>query len=195
MDDDVKDHAKETLPAGEATGAGDDAPRVLSVGSPGGRRRFLTAAAAAGAAAASCSKDSPSGPSSRGGGSAASTTSATTSSVQATFTLSGRVTDRSGRPVVGARITIVSVDSNNGKSATTDSDGRYSISGLVAGGFTLQTIHNGVDLFSQGVTLLGNMTLNYSVTTTSTSTTSRATTSTASSTTSTGGTSHYWYPN
>jgi hypothetical protein len=73
--------------------------------------------------------------------------------------LSGIVTD----VVSGAAIQGVALAVQN-KTATTGSDGRYSIAGLTAGQATLTATHQGHRNFSQNVTLAGSATVNVPMT-------------------------------
>lgn len=178
-------------------------PAVFNVARPGGRRAFLqtlSRSAAVGATAvagtgANCNPSSPTPASSTTTTTAATTsttTSVATTTAQATFTIAGVVSDRSGRAVGGARVFVVDGPNAN-KSSNTDGNGYYSIPGIIPGSFTLRTTLNGVFLNDVGVTVSRDTRLDFSVTTTSTTTTSTTPTSITSSTT--GGTSHYWYPN
>jgi hypothetical protein len=182
--------------------AGGDAekPQVFSFVKPRDRRGFLAAlskGAAVGASAIAASDCSPSKPDDTTTTTTTSTTSTTvvTTTVAPTFTLAGVVTDKSGKPVAGARVYVVDGPNAN-RSSTTDGNGYYSIPGIVAGSFTLRTTVNGVFLYDIGVTVTKDTRLDFSVTTTTTTSTSSV-----SSTTSTGGGScscnlvHYWYPN
>ena len=73
--------------------------------------------------------------------------------------MSGVVTDVvSGAPVTGAAVAV------QGKTATTGSDGRYSITGLTAGQVTLTAQHQGHVNFSQNVTISGATTTNIPMT-------------------------------
>jgi hypothetical protein len=178
-------------------------PRVYSVVKPQDRRAFLAAlskGAAVGAsaiAASGCDDKCPSQPSTTST-TTTSTTTATTTTVPATFTVAGVVADKSGKPVVGARVFVVDGPNAN-KSSTTDGNGYYSIPGIVAGSFTLRVTFNAVFLYDIGVTIVRDTRLDLSVTTTTSSTsTVRPTTSTVGPSTSTvcgSYYSHYWYPN
>jgi len=96
---------------------------------------------------ASCGSSSSS--STTGGG----TTTPTTPTTPTTVTLSGTVTDAVSAAVVsGAAVAIA------GKTATTGSDGKYSITGLTAGSGTLALQHQGHINFTQTVTLSGTAT-------------------------------------
>ena len=70
-----------------------------------------------------------------------------------TFQLTGRVTDASaGIPVVG--VTVSAADgANAGRTATTGADGRYTLSDMVAGSFTLKTKRDGYEDFAQAVSI------------------------------------------
>lgn len=178
MADDDKVHGANT--------GGEDEPRVFKVASPGGRRAFLrTLSKGAAAGTAAVVADNCSGPSSpsenrttSSTSSTSTTTSTTTTSVLPTFTLAGVISDRSGRPVGGARVFVVDGPNAN-RSSMTDGNGYYSISGLVQSSFTLRTTMNGVFLFDIAVTITRDTRLDFGVTTTTstTTTTTAATTS------------------
>ena len=68
------------------------------------------------------------------------------------MTLSGLVLDDVNQLVVGAAVTVVD-GPNAGQSATTDGSGRYTLSGLSAGGFTVRVSRAGYDDATRGVTL------------------------------------------
>lgn len=68
------------------------------------------------------------------------------------LTLSGVVTDDAGGPVGAAIVTVVD-GLNAGKAAITDSAGRYSLTDLSAGGFSIRVRRDGFDDHVQGVTL------------------------------------------
>jgi hypothetical protein len=77
----------------------------------------------------------------------------------ATLTLSGRVTDAdTGAPLAGAAVNIL-----DGKDATrtavTDADGSFRLTGLTAGGFTVRVRDDGYDSFFQGVTFVADMSI------------------------------------
>lgn len=215
MDDDrnVNDprpeHVEAARPADRADNASvptdSETPQVLSIARSGGRRNFLRAggalASAAAAAAASC--DSPTQPppvttsvaTSTTSIRTTTTTSTTTTSVQATFTLSGVVTDGTSRAVVpGVTVIIVDGPSAN-KSAVTDNNGAYSISGIISGTFTVRASRNAFDPIAIQITLTQNTRQDFVLPRTATTTT----TSTGSTTTSTSICTcdlvHYWYPN
>jgi carboxypeptidase family protein len=84
--------------------------------------------------------------------------------IATTFSLSGDVTDStSSTPISGATIYIA--DSSNGsRSATTNSSGNYSLSGLRSSGFTINVSANGYVPLSKGVTLASDQTLSFSLT-------------------------------
>jgi Carboxypeptidase regulatory-like domain len=69
------------------------------------------------------------------------------------FQLTGRVTDASaGIPVVG--VTVSAADgANAGRTAITGTDGRYTLSEMVAGSFTLKTKRDGYEDFAQAVSV------------------------------------------
>ncbi len=82
-----------------------------------------------------------------------------TSPTQTTTSITGLVTDA----VSGAAVASVTV-AIQGKSATTGSDGRYSISALTDGQATLTAQHQGHRNFTQAVTLSGATTTNITIT-------------------------------
>ena len=113
-----------------------------------------------------------------------SSTSKTTTSQPPTFTLTGLVTDRSGRPIVGARATVLDGPNVN-KFGITDNSGLYTILGLSPGGFTLRGTFNGAPLFEININLTGDTKADPVTATTTTSTTSTSTTSSTTSSTTT----------
>ena len=77
----------------------------------------------------------------------------------ATFAISGLVSDDIGsRAVTGGTVEVVD-GVNAGKSATTGSNGTYSIAGLAAGSFTVRTTASGYESGERSVTLSNTMTL------------------------------------
>jgi hypothetical protein len=79
-----------------------------------------------------------------------------------TWTLSGQVTDTTGGNVIGATVAILD-GANSGKSATADGTGRYSLSGLTPGGFSVRASAPGYVASTVPVTLLANTTTNFSL--------------------------------
>ena len=80
-----------------------------------------------------------------------------------TFTLSGLVTETApttSTVLPGVRVTIVD-GANAGKTATTGADGRYSITGVVNGGFTVTAQLAGYTTASLPVGINGNTTLDF----------------------------------
>jgi hypothetical protein len=85
-------------------------------------------------------------------GGAATPTSPTTPAVP-TFQLTGRITDASaGIPVAGVAVSVAD-GANAGRTASTGADGRYTLSEMVAGSFTLKTKRDGYDDFAQAVSI------------------------------------------
>ena len=71
-----------------------------------------------------------------------------------TSSLGGRVTDDAGKPIGGARVTIVHVESGSVANATTDAEGRYSARGLRVGGpYTVTFAVRGFSEKQEGVYL------------------------------------------
>ncbi|MFR9555815.1 MAG: TonB-dependent receptor [Rikenellaceae bacterium] len=79
---------------------------------------------------------------------------------QSTVRLSGRVTDSSNDPIVGA---IVTINELPGKGAATDVDGRFAIS-VVAGRYTLETEYIGYQTCVTEVDLVRNRSINIVIT-------------------------------
>jgi hypothetical protein len=80
-----------------------------------------------------------------------------------TFTLSGQVTEApptTSTVLSGVRVAFLD-GANAGKSATTGADGRYSIAGVVNGGYTVTATLNGYTTLSLPVGIDGNTTLNF----------------------------------
>lgn len=193
---------------------GQEEPRVFKVANPGSLRTFLqtlskgAAIGATAVAAENCENPSSPGKTSTSSSSSTSTSTSssttstsTTTTVVATFTLAGVVTDRNGRPVVGARVFVVD-GANANKFSLTDGNGYYSIPALVQSNFTLRTTLNGVFLFDMPVGLTRDTRLDFSVTTTTSTTSTSSTTTTRPSTTTTTSfctcnpqTLTYFYPN
>src|SRR5205807_2386567 len=69
------------------------------------------------------------------------------------FTLSGTVTESGSATPVGEASIAITDGPNAGRSALTDSSGRYSLADLTSSGFTIRTIKDGYRETSQGVTL------------------------------------------
>ena len=80
----------------------------------------------------------------------------------ATLSLSGSVRDDAGQPVAGASVAILD-GVNANRAATTDTSGRYSISGLSGGGFTVRVRSDGYNDAMQGVTLSSSTTLDLTI--------------------------------
>lgn len=118
-------------------------------------RACIAAFAAAALLAGACSNNSSSSNSSG----TSTPTSPSTPTTPATTTLAGTVTDVvSASPVSGATVAV------QGKSTTTGSDGKYSISGLSNGAATVTCQHQGHVNFTQSVTLSGATTANIGMT-------------------------------
>jgi len=71
-----------------------------------------------------------------------------------TYTLTGVVSDESGRGIAGARVEAINGE-NAGKSAATDGSGGYSLGGLVGETFRLRASANGFNAGEQNVTVPG----------------------------------------
>ena len=81
----------------------------------------------------------------------------------ATFTLSGVVTETpptTSTVLAGVRVTFVD-GANQGKSATTGADGRYQITGVVNGGYTVSATLAGYTSIALPVGINGNTTLDF----------------------------------
>ena len=81
----------------------------------------------------------------------------------ATFTLSGIVTETpptTSTVLAGVRVAFVD-GANQGKSATTGADGRYSITGVVNGGYTVSATLAGYTVVALPVGVNGNTTLDF----------------------------------
>jgi hypothetical protein len=76
--------------------------------------------------------------------------------------LSGSVRDDAGQPVAGASVAILD-GVNANRAATTDAAGRYSLSGLSGGGFTVRVRSDGYNDAVQGVTLSSSTTLDLTI--------------------------------
>lgn len=73
-----------------------------------------------------------------------------------TYTLTGTVTDQNGTGLGGATVTVQD-GANSGKSASTDGSGRYSLSALSSGGFTVKAAKQYYQPDARGVTLTANV--------------------------------------
>lgn len=85
-----------------------------------------------------------------------------TGTAVATFTLSGLVTETpptTSTVLAGVRVEIVDAGPNQGKFATTGTDGRYSITGVVNGGYTVRASLAGYTTVTVPVGINGNTTL------------------------------------
>lgn len=83
--------------------------------------------------------------------------------VTPTFTLSGQVTESAptiSTVLAGARVTVID-GANQGKTATTGADGRYQITGVVNGGYTVTAVLAGYVSAALPVGIDGNTTLNF----------------------------------
>lgn len=79
------------------------------------------------------------------------------------FSLNGRVTGAGGAGIPTARVE-VSAGVNVGKNATSDNDGRYTLSELIAGAMTLQVSAAGYTTQSSNVTIGANQTSDFTLT-------------------------------
>jgi len=80
-----------------------------------------------------------------------------------TFTLSGLVTETpptTSTVLAGVRVTIID-GPNQGKTATTGADGRYAITGVVNGGYTVTAVLAGFTTVALPVGITGNTTLDF----------------------------------
>ena len=83
----------------------------------------------------------------------------------ATYSLSGTITEAAPTatvPIAGAAVTIGD-GPNAGRSATTDSRGVYTISGLQRSGFTINASANGFQPSAKGLTLLADNALDFAL--------------------------------
>ena len=81
----------------------------------------------------------------------------------ATFSVSGQVTDEAAAPIAAASVTIL--DGVNARlTATTDTSGRYTLTGLSSGGMTLLFRRTGYSDLMRPVTVTSATTLNVSMT-------------------------------
>jgi hypothetical protein len=88
------------------------------------------------------------------------------SGVAAAFTLSGVVNDGTTGPsgrIAGATVAVTD-GANEGKSATTDANGQYVMTGLAAGDMTMTASAADYSSVDKSVTLSGNLTLDFSLT-------------------------------
>ena len=86
-----------------------------------------------------------------------------TGMTQATFTLSGIVTETpptTSTVLSGVVVTFID-GANQGRSATTGADGRYQITGVVNGGFTVSAVRSGYTSVALPVGVNGNTTLDF----------------------------------
>ncbi len=67
-----------------------------------------------------------------------------------TGTIAGVVTDQSGAVVAGARVTVRNLDTNAGRTVTTEADGRYSFPGLPVGPYELTAELTGFSKYVRG---------------------------------------------
>lgn len=81
----------------------------------------------------------------------------------ATFTLTGVVTIGTSTTAISNATVTVQDSANAGKSATTDANGRYTISGLIAAGMTVAVAAPGYGGSSKGVTVTAATTLNFTM--------------------------------
>jgi len=78
------------------------------------------------------------------------------------FTVSGEVAEAGGRPIEGA---VVEISSGiEGRSATSESSGSYSVQGLPPGRWTLTVSKEGYDSQSIGVDVTKDMTVSFELT-------------------------------
>lgn len=160
---------------------------VYSVSSPGGRRAFLRSvargAAVAGTAAAADSCNTATSPSSLSTPPpmTTSTSTSTTTTVQPVATLAGVVTDAStGRPIGGARVTVVDGPSKN-RASTTDGNGYYSLGNITQTSFTARATATNYYNQDKGLTLSGDTRLDFQLTPLPETTTTSTTTTSVSS--------------
>lgn len=79
-----------------------------------------------------------------------------------TFSLSGTVSSAAGGAIAGATVLIVD-GPNAGRSMATASDGRYEFQGLTVAGFTVQVTAANYIGASRGITLISNISSNFSL--------------------------------
>jgi len=94
-----------------------------------------------------------------GGGNPVAPTSTQAAAPVATFTLSGQVTTTTGGALTGAVVQIID-GPNAGRSTVTDTNGNYSITGLMQSGFTVTFSASNFAPTSIAVTLTANRTAN-----------------------------------
>jgi len=87
-----------------------------------------------------------------GDGNNSTPTSPTPSPAAATLTLSGQIIDDANQLVAGATVTVLD-GTNANRTATTDASGRYTLTGLSAGGFTIRVSRTGYDDATRGINL------------------------------------------
>ena len=121
--------------------------------------RFLLALTSAALLAACGSSSTPTSPSPT----TSTTTTPSTTSTPSTLTLSGTVNDDAGQVVGGAVLTIVD-GVNANKTVTTESTGKYSLTGLAAGAFTLRVRREGYNELSRAVTLSTTTQMDFTLT-------------------------------
>jgi iron complex outermembrane receptor protein len=61
-------------------------------------------------------------------------------------TVTGMISDQAGKPVAGASVTVKAAGSATGSSATSDAEGRFSVTGLAAGNYTVEASSPGFAL-------------------------------------------------
>ncbi len=99
-----------------------------------------------------------------GGNSGSSTpTGPTSAPTPSTFTLTGLVVDEAGTAVAGASVSVLD-GANANRSTTTDAAGRYTFTGLSAGGFTVRVRRDGHDDALRGVSLTTSTTADFTLT-------------------------------
>lgn len=101
-----------------------------------------------------------------GGNSASSTPTGPTSAptpTPSTFTLTGLVVDEASLAVAGASVTVLD-GANANSTTTTDAAGRYTFTGLSAGGFTVRVRRDGHDDALRGVSLTTSTTADFTLT-------------------------------
>ncbi len=91
-----------------------------------------------------------------------STPSPSTPASTATFTLTGLVIDDAAQVVVGATVTVLDGPNAN-RSALTDGTGRYSLTGLSTGGFSVRVRRDGYDDATKPVTLTSSTSVDFTI--------------------------------
>lgn len=81
----------------------------------------------------------------------------------ATYTLSGTVSESGGGRIQGATVRIGD-GTNSGRSATTDANGQYSLTGLQSSSFTASASADGYASRGQGINLTANRTADFALT-------------------------------